>query len=124
MACSHCTVVTSGGSKPSRDTAATQSKEAGLPRGAPKGAPEGASKGASRGAPKGTSRGAPKGASSCMADRISLAAALTKPVTKPSRARAFGPLADPLAALSERLQCYTVSDGCPVSDARIPYRHH
>ena len=109
MACSHCTSgVTSGGGKPSRDTAATQSKEAGLPRGAPKGA----------------SRGAPKGASSCMADRISLAAALTKPVTKPSRARAFGPLADPLAALSERLQCYTVSDGCPVSDARIPYRHH
>ena len=117
MACSHCaSVVASGGGKPSRDTAATQSKEAGLPRGASKGAPKGAS--------KGTSRGAPKGASSCMADRISLAAALTKPVTKPSRARAFGPLADPLAALSERLQCYTVSDGCPVSDARIPYRHH
>ena len=57
-----------------------------------------------------------------MADRISLAAALTEPVTnRIGRAPSAneGSFVDPLAALSARLQCHTVSDGCPVGGVGV-----
>ena len=119
MACSSCASTTphSGGSNnASWDTTVGAPMDDGVP---PRGGARGGSpNGGARVGTKNGLRGSPR----CMADRISLAAALTEPVTnRIGRAPSAneGSFVDPLAALSARMQCHTVSEGCPVGGVGV-----